>query len=45
MFHFVRVMLSHTLPDWAKWTICGLLAFAGLWEGGKWLRRRRSAVR
>ncbi|MFE9844225.1 hypothetical protein [Streptomyces goshikiensis] len=45
VFRFIGALVSDVLPDWAKWTIGGLLAFAVLWEAGKWLRRRRSAVR
>ncbi|AYV26761.1 hypothetical protein HET69_06665 [Streptomyces sp. CJ_13] len=45
VFRFIGVLVRDAVPGWAKWTIGGLLAFAVLWEAGKWLRGRRSTVR
>lgn len=42
VFRFVTALLGDALPDWAKWTICALVALGSLWEAGKWLWRRRS---
>ncbi|MCJ1680909.1 hypothetical protein MTF65_26890 [Streptomyces sp. APSN-46.1] len=45
VFNFFRIMVGDWLPDWVKWIIGGLVAVGCLWEGGKWLRRRRASVR
>ncbi|ATZ27784.1 hypothetical protein SLAV_30035 [Streptomyces lavendulae subsp. lavendulae] len=43
---FAAALLGDALPGWAKWTLCALVAAGTLWQGGRWLlRRRRVGIR
>ncbi|GAA3287040.1 hypothetical protein Slala03_38450 [Streptomyces lavendulae subsp. lavendulae] len=43
---FAAALIGDALPGWAKGTLCAIVAAGALWQGGRWLlRRRRVGIR